>query len=62
LGTITVAANNGNFVATTFNRSLASLSLQAGEFAQIEVVRAGADGADTLSGDYIVQVIILEWS
>lgn len=62
LGNITVAANNGNFFTTNFNRTLSSLGLQAGEFTQFEIIRAGADGADTLSGDFMVQVIILEWS
>ncbi|MNR95642.1 hypothetical protein D3C72_267760 [compost metagenome] len=61
LTNVSVASGVSTFAQTDTTISLATLGLSIGDLFQIEVVRVGANGSDTLTGDYLVSAIKLEW-
>lgn len=58
---VSIASGTTAFGQTDTTISLATLGLSIGDLFQAEVVRVGANASDTLSGDFNVSAIKLEW-
>jgi len=60
--TITTLANNITFTSTSTTFDLDNIGLVAGDACQLEIVRVGANGSDTLSGDFMVLTVRIDWT
>jgi hypothetical protein len=54
--------NNANFQYDSQTIALSTLSLVAGRVAQFELTRRGTDGSDSLSGDWVLQTLVVEFT